>query len=117
MTSTQTALKVVSRAEWLAARKTLLHREKEFTRQRDALSAERRRLPMVKVEKDYIFEGIDGRVRLRDLFGPHRQYRGRYRAPRRTRHGVRRDFACARIEDRTLQTAHGLARTVALVVG
>jgi len=64
---------VVSRAEWLIARKALLHKEKEFTRQRDALSAERRRLPMVKVEKDYIFEGIDGRVRLRDLFGPHRQ--------------------------------------------
>ena len=73
MTSTQTALKVVSRAEWLAARKTLLRREKEFTRQRDALSAERRRLPMVRVEKAYTFEGPGGPRTLRELFGTHRQ--------------------------------------------
>jgi len=65
--------KVVSRAEWLVARKALLGTEKEFTRQRDALSAERRRLPMVKIEKNYVFEGSDGPVRLRDLFGRHRQ--------------------------------------------
>ena len=64
---------VVSRAEWLVARKALLRDEKEFTRRRDALSAERRRLPMVKVEKDYVFDGVDGPVRLRDLFGRHRQ--------------------------------------------
>jgi len=59
---------VVSPAEWLVARKDLLTREKEFTRQRDALSAARRKLPMVKVEKDYHFEGSDGRENLADLF-------------------------------------------------
>ncbi|MGH8728982.1 MAG: DUF899 domain-containing protein [Burkholderiales bacterium] len=64
---------VVSRAEWLAARKQHLSREKEFTRQRDALNAERRKLPMVKIEKDYVFEGQDGKVRLLDLFEGRRQ--------------------------------------------
>ena len=49
-----------SRAEWLGARKALLAKEKEFTRQRDALNAERRRLPMVSVDKDYVFDGPDG---------------------------------------------------------
>src|SRR5262245_44711117 len=51
---------IVSPAEWLGARKALLAREKEFTRQRDALNAERRRLPMVRVDKDYVFEGPHG---------------------------------------------------------
>jgi len=59
---------VVSVAEWLVARKDLLTREKEFTRQRDALSAARRQLPMVKVEKDYVFEGPKGKQTLADLF-------------------------------------------------
>jgi predicted dithiol-disulfide oxidoreductase (DUF899 family) len=63
----------VSRAEWLVARKELLKSEKEFTRQRDALSAERRKLPLVKIEKEYIFEGPSGRVKLRDLFGSRSQ--------------------------------------------
>jgi predicted dithiol-disulfide oxidoreductase (DUF899 family) len=60
--------KVVSRDEWLAARKELLVREKELTRVRDALSADRRRLPMVRIEKDYVFEGPDGKAGLLDLF-------------------------------------------------
>ena len=47
---------VVSQNEWLAARKALLAKEKEFTRQRDTLSAARRELPWVKVEKNYVFE-------------------------------------------------------------
>jgi predicted dithiol-disulfide oxidoreductase (DUF899 family) len=51
---------VVSRGEWEAARKELLAREKELTRQRDALNADRRRLPMVRIEKDYAFEGPIG---------------------------------------------------------
>src|SRR5690242_8121806 len=59
---------VVSAAEWLVARTDLLNREKEFSRQRDALSAARRKLPMVKVEKEYVFEGPDGKERLPDLF-------------------------------------------------
>ncbi|HYZ05478.1 MAG TPA: DUF899 domain-containing protein [Rubrobacter sp.] len=65
--------RVVSRDEWLAARKDLLAREKELTRQRDAMSAERRRLPMVRIEKQYVFEGPDGKASLLDLFEGRRQ--------------------------------------------
>ena len=60
--------KVVSRDEWLAARKQFLEREKEVTQQIDKLSAERRNLPWVKVEKDYFFDTPDGRKSLSDLF-------------------------------------------------
>jgi hypothetical protein len=60
--------RVVSRAEWLAARKEFLIKEKELTRLRDQLNAERRRLPMVKIEKDYVFMGPDGNVHLLRLF-------------------------------------------------
>ncbi len=60
--------KIVSQEDWLAARKALLAREKEFTRARDALSAERRQLPWVRVGKDYVFDGPDGRETLADLF-------------------------------------------------
>src|SRR3954466_3063037 len=60
---------VVSREEWLAARKQLLDREKRFTRERDALNAERRRLPMVEIGKDYVFHGPAGsELALADLF-------------------------------------------------
>jgi predicted dithiol-disulfide oxidoreductase (DUF899 family) len=59
---------VVAHDEWLAARRALLVKEKELTRQRDRLSAERRALPWVKVEKDYVFDGPNGRQTLRDLF-------------------------------------------------
>jgi predicted dithiol-disulfide oxidoreductase (DUF899 family) len=65
--------RVVSRDEWLAARKELLAREKELTKQRDALSADRRRLPMVRVEKDYVFTGPDGTASLLGLFDGRRQ--------------------------------------------
>jgi predicted dithiol-disulfide oxidoreductase (DUF899 family) len=58
----------VSRDEWLAARQALLAKEKEFTKQRDAISAARRALPWVKVEKDYVFDGPDGKETLADLF-------------------------------------------------
>lgn len=64
---------VVSREEWLVARKQLLDKEKDLTRQRDALNAERRRLPMVKITKDYRFEGPDGPAGLLDLFAGRRQ--------------------------------------------
>ena len=60
--------KVVSREEWLAARKALLLKEKAMTRELDALRAERRRLPWVKVEKPYAFEGPEGQCTLADLF-------------------------------------------------
>jgi predicted dithiol-disulfide oxidoreductase (DUF899 family) len=59
---------VVTREEWLAARKELLAKEKELTRARDAVNAERRRLPMVKIDKEYVFEGPNGRAMLLDLF-------------------------------------------------
>ena len=64
---------VVSRTEWVEARRQLLAEEKKLTRQRDALNAERRRLPMVRVEQDYVFEGPDGKASLADLFGGHGQ--------------------------------------------
>ena len=59
---------VVTRAEWLVARKALLEKEKAITRQQDALSEARRNLPMVKIEKDYVFESERGQARLIDLF-------------------------------------------------
>jgi predicted dithiol-disulfide oxidoreductase (DUF899 family) len=59
---------VVPATEWQAAREALLAKEKQLTRARDELAAERRRLPMVRVEKDYVFAGPQGEVRLIDLF-------------------------------------------------
>ncbi len=64
---------VVSREEWQAARDALLAREKAHTRAKDAISAERRRLPMVKIDADYRFEGPEGEVSLLDLFEGRRQ--------------------------------------------
>ena len=64
---------VVSREEWLAARKELLAKEKQLTRQRDVLNAERRRLPMVAIDKHYEFDGPDGKSSLLDLFEGRRQ--------------------------------------------
>jgi predicted dithiol-disulfide oxidoreductase (DUF899 family) len=60
--------KIASREEWLAARKELLAKEKAMTRARDELSTERRELPMVEIDKDYVFDGPDGKVRLIDMF-------------------------------------------------
>ena len=64
---------VVSRDEWLVARKKLLAEEKAMTRARDALSTKRRELPMVKIDKDYMFEGPHGTASLLDLFDGRRQ--------------------------------------------
>ena len=61
--------RVVSQEEWLAARKELLSKEKDLTRQRDALAEERRKLPWVKVEKNYVFDTASGKKTLADLFG------------------------------------------------
>jgi predicted dithiol-disulfide oxidoreductase (DUF899 family) len=60
--------KVVSEKQWLAARKALLVKEKKFTRLRDQLAQQRRNLPWVKVERNYVFDGPDGKVSLADLF-------------------------------------------------
>jgi predicted dithiol-disulfide oxidoreductase (DUF899 family) len=60
--------KIVSPAEWTEARKQFLAREKEFTRLRDELAAERRALPWERVEKEYVFEGPDGKQTLAELF-------------------------------------------------
>ena len=59
---------VVSRDEWQVARKKLLAEEKAMTKARDALSAQRRQLPMVKIDKEYVFEGPEGKKTLLDLF-------------------------------------------------
>jgi predicted dithiol-disulfide oxidoreductase (DUF899 family) len=65
--------RVVSHEEWLAARQEHLAKEKEFTRLRDQLSAERRALPWERVEKEYVFDGPNGPQRLADLFGDKHQ--------------------------------------------
>jgi predicted dithiol-disulfide oxidoreductase (DUF899 family) len=60
--------RIVSRGEWLEERRRLLAKEKEFTRLADQLSAEKRHLPWVKVEKDYLFDSPTGQRSLADLF-------------------------------------------------
>jgi predicted dithiol-disulfide oxidoreductase (DUF899 family) len=64
---------IVSPSEWQVAREKLLVKEKEATRSRDSLAAERRRLPMVQIDKNYVFEGPDGKASLLDLFEGRRQ--------------------------------------------
>src|ERR1700743_1326820 len=64
---------IVSQQEWEAARQQLLVKEKAFTRSRDALAAERRRMPWLAVEKKYEFDGPNGKVNLLDLFDGRRQ--------------------------------------------
>lgn len=65
--------KVVSRDEWLTERKHLLAHEKALTKHSDQVSAERRRLPMVKIEKDYLFDSSEGKQTLKGLFEGRRQ--------------------------------------------
>ena len=65
--------KVVSPAEWEKAHQTFLAKEKAATRERDALAAERRRLPMVRIDKEYVFDGPRGQTSLLDLFEGRRQ--------------------------------------------
>jgi predicted dithiol-disulfide oxidoreductase (DUF899 family) len=65
--------RIVSQDEWIEARKQHLAKEKEFTRLRDQLSAQRRELPWVCVDKDYVFEGPGGKQSLRELFAGKRQ--------------------------------------------
>jgi predicted dithiol-disulfide oxidoreductase (DUF899 family) len=65
--------KIASREEWVVDRKKLLEQEKELTKQYDRVNAARRRLPMVKIEKEYVFEGSKGKLSLKDLFDGRRQ--------------------------------------------
>lgn len=67
-TRTLSPPKIVSPAEWLTARKALFFKEKAMTHELDSLRAERRRLPWVKIEKPYVFEGPEGKCMLPDLF-------------------------------------------------
>jgi predicted dithiol-disulfide oxidoreductase (DUF899 family) len=64
---------IASRDDWLIARRALLTHEKELPKHHDRVAAERRRLPMVRIEKDYVFESPDGPKRLADLFEGRRQ--------------------------------------------
>jgi predicted dithiol-disulfide oxidoreductase (DUF899 family) len=64
---------IVSREQWLLARKQLLAEEKEMTRTHDRLAAKRRMLPMVLIDKEYVFQGPDGPVTLLDMFDGRRQ--------------------------------------------
>jgi predicted dithiol-disulfide oxidoreductase (DUF899 family) len=68
-----TGHQVVSKEQWLEARRALLAKEKELTRQHDQLARERRELPWVAVEKNYFFDAPRGKVKLADLFGDHSQ--------------------------------------------
>ena len=72
-TSTVPHPPIVSREGWLDERKKLLVREKELTKHRDRINAERRRLPMVKIGKDYVFDGPNGNRSLKALFDGRRQ--------------------------------------------
>jgi predicted dithiol-disulfide oxidoreductase (DUF899 family) len=60
--------RVVSQSDWQKAHEALLAKEKDYTRAGDALAAERRRMPMVEIDKDYVFEGQEGKKRLLDFF-------------------------------------------------
>jgi len=71
--STKALPRIVSAAEWNAAHESLIAKEKAATRARDTLASERRRQPMVRIDKDYVFEGPKGKSRLLDLFEGRRQ--------------------------------------------
>jgi predicted dithiol-disulfide oxidoreductase (DUF899 family) len=108
---------VVSADEWEAARQRLLVKEKEVTRARDALAAERRRMPWLAVEKKYSFDGPDGRKTLLELFGGRRQlilYRAFYEPGVHgwPDHGCR---GCSFVADQVAHLAHLNARDTTLV--
>ena len=108
---------IVTPREWEAARRQLLVKEKELTRARDALAAERRQMPWLAVEKDYEFEGPGGKASLLDLFEGRRQlivYRaffepGVFGWPD---HGCR---GCSLVADQVAHLAHLNARDTTLV--
>src|SRR5580765_5651999 len=114
---------IVSPQEWDEARQRLLVKEKAHTRARDALAAERRRMPWLAVEKDYRFEGPDGPLSLLDLFDGRRQlvvYRAFY-APDVTTYAPggsypeRACVGCSMVADQVAHPAHLNARDTTLV--
>ena len=114
--------RVVSATEWEEARQQLLVKEKELTRARDALAAERRRMPWTAVEKEYRFEGPDGPLSLVDLFAGRRQliaYRAFY-APDITTIAEGRSYperacvGCSLVADQVADPAHLNARDTSL---
>jgi predicted dithiol-disulfide oxidoreductase (DUF899 family) len=115
---------IVSPEDWEAARQKLLAKEKEHTRARDALAAERRRMPWMAVEKDYSFEGHNGAATLRDLFAGRRQlivYRFFY-GPDITTYAAaggsypeRACVGCSLVADQVAHPAHLNARDTTLV--
>src|ERR671925_1822164 len=113
----------VSPQEWEAAREKMLVKEKELTRARDALAAERRRMPWLAVDKTYRFDGPDGMVSLLDLFEGRRQllvYRAFY-GPEVTTYAEggsypeRACVGCSLIADQVAHPAHLNARDTTLV--
>jgi predicted dithiol-disulfide oxidoreductase (DUF899 family) len=112
----------VSAQEWDAAREELLVKEKELTRARDALAAERRRMPWLAVEKDYVFVGPEGKASLLDLFGGRRQlvvYRAFY-GPEVTTYAEGGAFperacvGCSFVADQVAHPAHLSGRDTSL---
>jgi predicted dithiol-disulfide oxidoreductase (DUF899 family) len=113
---------IVSSEDWHAARDKLLVREKEVTRARDALAAERRRMPWMAVDKEYSFDGPDGRVSLDDIFEGRRQlvvYRAFY-GPEVTTYAPggsypdRACVGCSMVADQVAHPAHLNARDTTL---
>jgi predicted dithiol-disulfide oxidoreductase (DUF899 family) len=114
---------IVSPQEWDAAREKLLVKEKEVTRARDALAAERRRMPWMAVEKEYRFEGPNGPASLADLFEGRRQlivYRAFYGPDITTladggKYPQRACVGCSFVADQVAHPAHLNARNTTLV--
>jgi predicted dithiol-disulfide oxidoreductase (DUF899 family) len=113
---------IVSRDDWFAAREEMLVKEKAVTRARDALAAERRRMPWMAVERDYRFEGPTGPVRLTDLFEGRRQlivYRAFY-GPEVTTYAEggsypeRACVGCSLVADQVAHPGHLHARDTSL---
>jgi predicted dithiol-disulfide oxidoreductase (DUF899 family) len=116
MTSTMKTPQIVSPQEWEAARDKMLVKEKEHTRARDALAAERRRMPWMAVEGEYTFEGPNGPASLLDLFEGRRQlivYRFFY-DPGMTSYPERGCPGCSFLADQVAHLAHLNARDTTL---
>src|SRR4029077_21120674 len=108
---------IVSPQEWEAARQQLLVKEKELTRARDALAAERRRMPWMAVEKNYEFDGPNGKASLLDLFDGRRQlivYRAFFEPGVKgwPEHGC---IGCSMVADQGAHPAHLNARNTTLM--